>query len=393
MRSARLPNGVRVDGDDVWWSEGRPEEGGRDRGAAPPAGRLASTRCCPPTHSARTRVHEYGGGAWWVHDGVLWFADWATQRLHRLEPGGAPVPLTPEPEVPRGLRYADGDLQPDGTTLLCVQEEHHADGREATNTIVRLAAHEPERARGGRRGPGLRVRPALAARRRRVLLARVGPPRHAVGRHPARGRRGRRAHGRGRRRPAGVDRPADVGARRLALVLRRPHRLLEPLPVDAGRAVGEAGRRPRQGHRLPAVGVRPVDATPSSTTVGSCSRTRDGGLERLAVRRARTAAASRTVDVPYTSIDALQAARRPRVVCIAAGATTRAARRRDRRRRRARSTCSCRPRDLGLDRRAGSRSRSRSRSRPPAASTAHALLYPPTNPDARRRRASGRRCS
>ena len=45
--------------------------------------------------------------------------------------------------MPRGLRYADGDLHPDGSTLLCVQEEHHADGREATNTIVRLAAHAP----------------------------------------------------------------------------------------------------------------------------------------------------------------------------------------------------------------------------------------------------------
>ena len=93
--------------------------------------------------NARSAVHEYGGGAWWVVGGVLWFVDWASQRLHRVEPGGAPVPITPEPAVPRGLRFADGDLSPDGTTLLCVQEEHHADGSEATNTIVRLAAHEP----------------------------------------------------------------------------------------------------------------------------------------------------------------------------------------------------------------------------------------------------------
>ena len=101
--------------------------------------------------------------AWWVHDGVLWFADWATQRLHRLEPGGSPVPLTPEPEVLRGLRYADGDLHPDGTTLLCVQEEHHADGREATNTIVRLAAHAPGTPEVGRRGTGLRRRTLAGA--------------------------------------------------------------------------------------------------------------------------------------------------------------------------------------------------------------------------------------
>ena len=60
----------------------------------------------------------------------------------------------------------------------------------------------------------------LARRRRRLLLAGVGPPGDAVGRHPARRRRGRRAD---RRRPVRrrrVRRPADVGARRVALVQR-----------------------------------------------------------------------------------------------------------------------------------------------------------------------------
>lgn len=142
VRAARLPGGVKVDGDDVWWSESRPEEGGR---IAVVRRRADGTveEVLPPEHNARTAVHEYGGGAWWVRDGALWFADWATQRLHVLDRGGEPVPITPEPEVARGLRYADGDLHPDREVLLCVQEQHHADGREATNTIVRLAAQEP----------------------------------------------------------------------------------------------------------------------------------------------------------------------------------------------------------------------------------------------------------
>ena len=142
VRSARPPNGLAVDGNDLWWSEGRPEEAGR----VAVLRRMADgtvTEVVTAPHSARSGVHEYGGGAWWVSDGVLWFVDWATQRLHRADGGGAPEPLTPEPKVARGLRYADGDVSPDGTTLLCVQEEHHADGRECTNTIVRMAAHEP----------------------------------------------------------------------------------------------------------------------------------------------------------------------------------------------------------------------------------------------------------
>ena len=54
-------------------------------------------------------MHEYGGGAWWVRDGVLWFADWATQRLHRLDAGGEPDARSrPSPRCRAGLRYADG---------------------------------------------------------------------------------------------------------------------------------------------------------------------------------------------------------------------------------------------------------------------------------------------
>ncbi len=143
VRSARLPTGfLCVDGGDVWWSESRPEEGGRTAVLRRRAdGRVDDV--LPADANARTAVHEYGGGAWWARDDVLWYADWATQRLHRLDPGAEPVPITPEPEVARGLRYADGDVSPDGSTILCVQEAHHPDGTEATNAVVRLSATEP----------------------------------------------------------------------------------------------------------------------------------------------------------------------------------------------------------------------------------------------------------
>ena len=39
--------------------------------------------------NARTAVHEYGGGAWWVRDGVLWFADWATPATAPAGTGAA----------------------------------------------------------------------------------------------------------------------------------------------------------------------------------------------------------------------------------------------------------------------------------------------------------------
>lgn len=133
---------VWLDGADTWWSELRPQEGGRvvivrqQPGAAAPSDVLAAP------WSARTRVHEYGGGAWWVDGGTLFFANWSDQRLYSLVPGGEPVALTAEPASPAGLRYADGRVSPNGQWIVCVRERHDADGdeaaSEAANEIVSL---------------------------------------------------------------------------------------------------------------------------------------------------------------------------------------------------------------------------------------------------------------
>jgi dipeptidyl aminopeptidase/acylaminoacyl peptidase len=139
VRAARTPTAVAFDGDDVWWSEARPEEGGRI--AVVRRSGSAMREVLPAPWNARTAVHEYGGGAWWARGEVLWFTDWATHRLHRLAPGDVePVALTPSPDVPRGLRYADGDVSPDGLTILCVRESHDGAVR---NEVVRLSAVTP----------------------------------------------------------------------------------------------------------------------------------------------------------------------------------------------------------------------------------------------------------
>ncbi len=122
---------VQADGEDLWWDEGRPAEGGRVQLVRrSPDG--ATTDVLPDDYAARTRVHEYGGGAWRVHDGTVYFSNWSDQRLHRLDPGGEPVPLTPE-----GCRYADMDIAPDGAWLVAVREDHRGAG-EAKNEIVRI---------------------------------------------------------------------------------------------------------------------------------------------------------------------------------------------------------------------------------------------------------------
>ena len=93
---------VRPDGrGGVVWGEGRAAEGGRTQLVRRDADGVV-TDLLGDGANARTAVHEYGGGAWWVADGVVFAVDWADQRLRRLEPGREPVVLTPEPAVPRG---------------------------------------------------------------------------------------------------------------------------------------------------------------------------------------------------------------------------------------------------------------------------------------------------
>ncbi len=139
---------LAVDGDAVVWAEGRPADGGRTQLV-----RCGPDGVCvdllPDGLNARTAVHEYGGAAWWVHDGVVWFVNWADQRLYRLEQDAdpqsrTPLALTPEPATPRADRFADGDLSPDGRSIVCVRERHNgAAATEVVNEIVRLDAHAP----------------------------------------------------------------------------------------------------------------------------------------------------------------------------------------------------------------------------------------------------------
>src|SRR5690349_16575464 len=109
---------VLAEGGDVYWSEARSLEGGRDAVVRRrPDG--TSEDAIPPGCSARTRVHEYGGGAYTVHDGVVYFCHDGDQRVYAMRDGDA-VPLTPPPAVEHGLRYAD--LRVTGDWIVCVRE-------------------------------------------------------------------------------------------------------------------------------------------------------------------------------------------------------------------------------------------------------------------------------
>jgi len=124
---------IALDGEEVYWVELRPAEGGRNVVVRRTADGHTSD-VTPAPFNTRTRVHEYGGGAFAVTDGTVIFSNFADQRLYRQDPGASPQPITPEAD----LRYADGVVDRRRNRLICVREDHTAAGHDAVNTLVSL---------------------------------------------------------------------------------------------------------------------------------------------------------------------------------------------------------------------------------------------------------------
>jgi dipeptidyl aminopeptidase/acylaminoacyl peptidase len=131
---------VRLDGGSAYWLESRPNEGGRYVVVGHLPG--GAVDLIPQPFNARTRVHEYGGGAWTVAGGAIYFSNYSDQRLYRMDQGAAePLPITPE----GAFRYADGAIDLGRSAWIGVREDHtEADG-EPLNTVVRIPVNGSNR--------------------------------------------------------------------------------------------------------------------------------------------------------------------------------------------------------------------------------------------------------
>jgi dipeptidyl aminopeptidase/acylaminoacyl peptidase len=127
---------IALAGEDVYWGEVRPSEGGRYVIVRrSPDGETSDVT--PSPFNARTQAHEYGGGSYVIADGVAYFSNWDDQRLYRQEisnPDQPPRPITPD----TALRYADGVVDHRQGRMICVREDHTDPEREAVNTLVAL---------------------------------------------------------------------------------------------------------------------------------------------------------------------------------------------------------------------------------------------------------------
>jgi dipeptidyl aminopeptidase/acylaminoacyl peptidase len=123
--------GVQVDGPDTYWLEPRPAEGGRQvlrrhRGDG------TVEDVTPPGFNVRTMVHEYGGGAFAVRHGLVVFSNLADGRLYSHRPGEEPRPMTPD----RPWRYADLLIDEPRDRVLCILEDHTESDQEPRNAVA-----------------------------------------------------------------------------------------------------------------------------------------------------------------------------------------------------------------------------------------------------------------
>ncbi len=136
-RAASRPGDVVVDGLDIYISESRPEEGGRAAIVKlPHTGEPAPPEdVLPAPFSARSRVHEYGGGAFNVRGNNLVFVNDTDQALYSKGPGERPRRLSPL-LADGQRRFAEPIFDTSRERILAIVEEHTAAGLEPQNAVA-----------------------------------------------------------------------------------------------------------------------------------------------------------------------------------------------------------------------------------------------------------------
>lgn len=141
-------------GDELWWLEGRPAEGGRMTVLARGIGPDAEPReLVAAPFNIRSRVNEYGGASWAAvatdAGHRLVFVNFADQRLYAVDAeGGTPLPLTPESagaEQDVQLRFAEIIEGPTPGEVLAICEDHRTELRRyiAAIPLDGSAANDP----------------------------------------------------------------------------------------------------------------------------------------------------------------------------------------------------------------------------------------------------------
>lgn len=122
-----------LDGYDLYWTESRPAEEGRVT-IIKRAADGTLHEITPAPFNARTTVHEYGGGAFFVENRNIYFSNLSDLRLYHARENETPTPITPVGP----WRYADILVDRQRKRLVCVIEDHLDANPEATNSLISM---------------------------------------------------------------------------------------------------------------------------------------------------------------------------------------------------------------------------------------------------------------
>ncbi|KAJ1918447.1 Esterase lipase thioesterase active site [Mycoemilia scoparia] len=129
----------------LYWIEGRPHEGGRRTIVGLTITGTTSedqqtTEYIPIPFNVRNKVHEYGGGAFTVYDGIIVFSNWDDNGIYFLDTNkdsAAPIRIGPKND---NYRYASFAIHPSKKFVLAVREDHTGQTlQEPDNVLVAVA--------------------------------------------------------------------------------------------------------------------------------------------------------------------------------------------------------------------------------------------------------------
>ncbi len=125
---------LSISDDGIFWNELRPQENGRS--LIVKWYKNKKTDFLPSGFSARSRVHEYGGGAFLIHKEVAFFSNEKDQHFYAAYPNGQTIDLTHSDS----RRYANPIFDPYRNCIYAIEEDH----QDKHTVINRLVKIDPE---------------------------------------------------------------------------------------------------------------------------------------------------------------------------------------------------------------------------------------------------------
>ena len=129
VESAIKLGNIVLDGETLYWNEIRPAEKGRS--VVVRWDQKKGVDVNPEPYNVRTRVHEYGGGSFTIHDGTVYFTNFTDQHFYSLSPDGTVTELTKADNK----RYAEPVFDAEDRMIYAIEETHNSE-HDVVNTLV-----------------------------------------------------------------------------------------------------------------------------------------------------------------------------------------------------------------------------------------------------------------